>query len=513
MKKVYLGMLLGCAFVMGNLNASSAPVSADQVAILQKQIENLQKQLMDLSNQVKAQEIKTTKQIITHNHTNKKEHVQSVTNCPCPTETKKTTDASVFDEGYIPVSGNSAVKVSGVIKVDAIMDAKNHTGEQVIPFAVPYKLNIRGVKNINTKYNLNRHFYMHAKQSKFWIDAITKNSSGNDLTGKIEADFFGETQFATNTNASSVNYKLRLRHAYFDYNGWCAGFTTTTFHTAKTLTPSVDMNGISAGNLIRQPLISYTYKFGDGSALSVAAENPRPDYITYNSEPLENTPNYSYNGRDGISPNVGGKPTRPDLIARLEHTFANKSIISMSVIQRDLSIKYNVDNAVADGRKYTANGYGANLTGKLMVTENNFLSGGYILGRGLGQYIIEMAGRSAILSDTANNPAAKADRHYRALPMYHVWLGYSHTWNQQFQTNIGFAYSELKTKLNATRSPVNRWYDPGLDKSFTVASINTIYKPETNMEVGLEYMFIKRESTLKYKAIGSRYQLALSYKF
>lgn len=500
-------MLLGCAFVAGDLNASS-----DQVAILQKQIESLQKQLMDLSKQVKAQEIKTAKQITPHHATNK-EQVKSAENCPCPTDTKKTADASIFDAGYIPVSGNSAVKVSGMIKLDAIMDGKNHTGEQTVPSSIPYKLQFRGTNNKNTKYNLNRHFYMHAKQSKICIDAITKNASGNDLTGKFEADFFGETQFAQTLNSSSINYKLRLRHAYFDYSGWRAGFTTTTFHMAEALLPSVDLNGISAGNLIRQPLISYTYKFGNGYAISIAAENPRPDYITYNSAPGANTANYAYNGRDGISPNNGGKPTRPDLIARLQHTFANKSMIGMSVIQRDLSVKYNVDNAIADGRKYTANGYGAHLTGKLMVTENNFLTGGYIFGRGLGQYIIEMAGRSAILSDTANTAAAKADRRFRALPMYQVWLGYSHTWNQQFQTNIGFSYSELKTKLNATRSPVNSWIDPGLDKAFTRASLNTIYKPEKNMEVGLEYMFIKRESTLKYKAIGSRYQLVFAYKF
>lgn len=510
MKRIYLGMLLGCAFFTPNLSASAGEVSASQVAALQKQVEALQKQLLDLSKQVKAQEIKHA---VAHKVA-AKEVVKTAENCPCPTTAKKDENAPVFDAGYIPVPGtNSAVKISGMIKLDAIMDGKNHTGEQSIPSFVPYKLNVRGSANRTQKYNLNRHFYMHGKQSKFCIDSVMKNSSGKDLNGKFEADFFGETQFATTTNASSINYKLRLRHAYFDYSGWRAGFTTTTFHMAETLLPSVDLNGLNAGNLIRQPLISYTYKFGNGYALSAGIENPRPDYITYTSAPAANTANYAYNGRDGISPNNGGKPTRPDFIAKIQHTFSDKSVVGMSVIQRDLSIKYNVDNAITDGRKYTANGYGANITGKLMLNKDNFLTAGYIFGRGLGQYIIEMAGRSAIFSDIANNANAKANRRYRALPMYQAWLGYSHTWNKQFQTNVGFSYAELKTKLNATRSPVNSWIDPGLDKDFTRILLNTVYKPENNMEVGLEYMFIKRQSTLKYKAIGNRYQLAMSYKF
>jgi hypothetical protein len=282
----------------------------------------------------------------------------------------------------------------------------------------------------------------------------------------------------------------------------------------EALLPSVDLNGISAGNFIRQPLISYTYKFGGGYALSAGIENPRPDYITYTSAPAVGSPNYVYNGRDANAlSSSGGKPNRPDFIARIQYTFADKSMVGMSAIQRDLSVKYNNGNAVADGRKYVANGYGANITGKVMLTKENFVTGGYIFGRGLGQYIIEMAGRSAILSDINNTANALANRRYRALPMYQAWLGYSHSWNKQFQTNLGVSYSELRTKLNATRSPVNSWIDPGLDKSFTRASINTIYKPENNMEVGLEYMFIKRLSTLKYKAIGNRYQFAMSYKF
>lgn len=506
MKRIYLGMLLGCAFLTPNISASSSEVSANQVAALQKQVEALQKQLLELSKQVKAQEVKhvavqkvATKEIVKEN-------------CPCPISDKKEENAPKFDAGYIPVPGTtSAVKVSGMIKLDAIMDAKNHTGEQQIPSFVPYKLNLNSNNNQTKKHHLKRHFYMHGKQSKICFDSIMKNTSGQDLTGKFEGDFFGNTQFATN-NPSSINYSFRLRHAYFDYSGWRAGFTTTTFHMAETLLPSVDLNGLNAGNLIRQPLISYTYKFSNGYALSAGIENPKVDYITYNSAPGAGNANYVYNGRDGLAPSAGGgKPTRPDFVARLQHTFADKSVVGLSVIQRDLSVKYNANNAAVDGKKYVANGYGANITGKLMLNKDNFLTAGYIFGRGLGQYIIEMAGRSAILSDIRDNANTLASRRYRTLPMYQVWLGYSHSWNKQFQSNVGFSYAELRTGSN--RSPVNSWIDPGLDKDFTRILLNTIYKPENNMEVGLEYMFIKRQSTLKYKAIGNRYQLAMSYKF
>lgn len=504
MKKLYLGMMLGCAFSYASLNASANQVSAEQVAAMQKQIEMLQKQLQVLSKQVKAQEEKVVKQATVA----KEQVVSAQVSAP-----NKTENTPVFDAGYIAVPGTTAaVKFSGLVKLDAIMDGKNHTGEQAIPSFVPYDLQLRGNNNKTNGYSWNRHFYMHGKQSKICVDSVMKNASGKDLSGKFEGDFFGSTQYATGTASSSLNYSFRLRHAYLDYNGWRAGFTTTTFHMTDALLPSVDLNGIAGGNMFRQPLINYTYKFGGGFALTVGIENPRVDYVTYSSTSINNAPNYNYLTRDASS-GTGSKPTRPDFISKIQYTFANKSMIGLSAIQRDLSIKYNVNDATADGRKFRANGYGANLTGKLMLTDGSFLTGGYIMGKGLGQYIIEMAGRSAIFSDITPSATARDNRTYRALPMYLAWAGYSHSWNKQFQTNVGFSYSKLKTTLGVTRSPVTIWYDPGLDKSFTRALINTIYKPENNMEVGLEYMFIKRQSTLNYKAIGNRYQLGLSYKF
>lgn len=516
MKKLYAGMMLGCALFSSGLDAAGNVVSTEQVTAMQKQIEMLQKQLSSLTKQVAQQEAQVAKQAAATKAQISNVAVAANSEKSTATIASQSSEPSpVFDAGYIAMPGtNSAVKISGLIKLDTIYDLKNQTGEQAIPSFVPYLLQIRGSNNKDNKYNWNRHFYMHGKQSKICIDAINKNASGKDIKGRFEGDFFGSTQFSnpgTNgaANSSSLNYSFRLRHAFLDYNGWTAGFTTTTFHMTDALLPSVDLNGICAGNMFRQPLLRYTYGFNKSTAISLAIENPKVDYITYHSKPTANTANYSYLGRDAS--NNHGKPTRPDIIAKIQHTFANKSMIGLSAIQRDLSIKYNNNNANSDGKKYTANGYGINLTGKVITFGDSFLTGGYIQGRGLGQYIIEMAGRSAIFSDISDD--AKANRRYRTLPMYQAWVGYSHAWNKQFQTNVGASYSQLRTRLNATRSPVNYWIDPGLDKTFRRLLVNTIYKPENNFEVGLEYMFIKRQSTLNYKAIGNRMQLGLSYKF
>ncbi len=496
---------------------SAADTSANQVEALQKQIEALQQQLATLAKQVKEQS-NQVKEIKTE-HKQAKTHKTS-SGMPAA-EGKKADDGLAFDKGYIHIPGTkAAVKIGGMVKLDMIRDTKANTSEQTNASRIPYTLQMRNANTSSQKNSWKEHFFVHAKQSRIRLDSIIKNTSGTETKGFIEGDFFGSTHWGDavpggttgNTSNSSTTYTFRLRHAVLKYGGLEAGHTNTTFHLDEAILPSVDLNGISGG-YGRHALIRYTHKLGDFS-VTAAAEHGRGDYVSYAKTPNATTAQYVYNTQD-FAGNLS-KQTRPDLIMRVKYNFDSGSAVGVSVINRDLRIKNNTavgSNAATtvDGRTYKAEAWGVNIATKIMTAGKSFFTGGVSTGKGIGWYILEMNGRSALFDPTA----ATEGQRYKAIGMSIFWAGYSHVWNPQWQTSIGLAQIKLNTqaKANDANRPITQWFEPGLDKKFNKFLINTMYKPEDNLELGLEYFILQRQSTLKYKGLGQRLQFGASYKF
>ncbi|MCE2716185.1 MAG: porin [Pseudomonadota bacterium] len=498
--------------------AAAESTSANQVAALQKQIEALQKQLEVLAKQVKEQgsEVKEIK--------TESKHAKARKATPgMPVVQEQADDGLVFDKGYMRVPGTkAAVKVGGMVKLDMIRDTKANTSEQTSVGRLPYALQMRNPSTPSIKNSWKEHFMVHAKQTKIRLDTVVKNTSGTDVKGFIEGDFFGSTHWGDvvpggttgNTTNSSTTYTFRLRHAVLSYGGLEAGHTNTTFHLDEAILPSVDLNGISGG-YGRHALIRYTHKLGNFS-ITAAAENSRGDYVSYAKTPTNaTTAQYTYNTQDSTG-NLS-KQTRPDLIMRVKYNFDSGSAVGVSVVNRDLRIKNNAvvgGNTAAttvDGRTYKADAWGANVAAKIMTTGGSFFTGGVSTGKGIGWYILEMNGRSALF-----DPAASTEgQRYRAIGMNMFWAGYSHVWTPQWQTSIGVAQIRLNTqaKSNDINRPIKQWFEPGIDKKFNKFLINTIYRPEDNLELGLEYFVLQRQSTLKYKGLGQRLQFGASYKF
>ncbi len=497
--------------------SATRETSAEQVTTMQKQIADLQKQLATIANQVEAQKLAKK------NHQTQEHHACNVT----AVEPKKN-EASQFEKGYTAVTDNVGVKVGGMVKLDMIYDGASNTSEQSSTSRIPYDLTVnQGVTT--TGYAWRKHFYMHAKQTKLRIDSIAKNSSGRDIKAFIEGDFFGTTNWGDTAvnggfaagSAPSSTYTFRLRHAVLAYAGLEAGFTSTTFCFNEAILPSVDLNGVNGG-INRHALIRYTHTLGN-FAITAAAEHSRPDYVQYNNTG-GTTARYAYSTQDTAG-NLG-KPERPDLILKLKYSFANGSTVGVSGIYRDLQIKYN---SSSDSKNYTAIGQGINLAAKIMTYGQSFLTGGIVAGQGIGWYIPEANGRSAFFDPTAGNADART---YKAIPMTMFWAGYSQVWNPQWQTNIGFARINLGTQSlndNTTRTIAYVVSDPGIDRTFNKFLVNTMYKPEANLEFGLEYFYLQRKSINTNRGTtpnaganagadsstgtGHRFQFGSSYKF
>ena len=508
-------LMLGMSSV--SLFSADAPSPKNEVEALQKQIEVLQKQLETIAKQVNEQS-NQVKEIKSENKHIKEHRPVAVT---AATSSVPNADTPVFDKGFIAVPGTTAgVKISGMVKMDMIRDAKAHTGEQTNVSRMPYALQMRNASLPNVPMKWKDHFYLHAKQSKLRVETLVKNKSGNDVKAFVEGDFFGSTQYGDgfpngpSAGQSSTTYTFRLRHAVLGYGGLEAGHTTTTFHTTESQLPSVDLNGLTDG-YGRHALIRYTQKLGN-FAVTVAAEHGRADYVTFTPTPTINggsatTPNYTYNNQDS-SGNLS-KQARPDFILRVKYNFENGSTVGLSFLNRDLQLKNNVringnDQATVDGRNYSTNAWGMNLAAKIMTFGKSFFTTGITTGQGIGWYILEGQGRSALF-----DPNAADGQRYKSITMHMYWAGYSHVWNQQWQTNFGAARIDFRTQRLANSRGVTRWYEPGLDKAFNKYLVNTMYSPEENLQFGLEYYVLQRKSTLGYRGLGQRLQFGASYKF
>jgi hypothetical protein len=487
----------------------SAEAATSEISALQKQIEVLQKQLEAISKQVNEQ----SKQVKEIKSETKQAKVQQPAAVVVVKEDPKPEDAPVFEKGYIPVPGTkAAVKLEGMVKIDAIYDGGNNTGDFTLMSNLPYNLQSRAPQATSqtNRYSWKKHFNMHAKQTKLGIRSLIKNNSGKDIKGHIEFDLYGNISLGDSAptyggNTASMTYTPRLRHATVAYGGLMVGHTWTNFFDfTETVTPTVDFG--THNGPIRQAQVRYTHKI-DLFEIAASIEQPRADYVTYNDGAV-NATNYTY-----ISRNAGAniaKPQRPDMTLSLKYKADNGNVLGIGMVTRDLTIKNNNASAISDGRTYRATGYGFNIAAKIMTMGKSFATGGVTFGKGIGWYIGDLTGRSALF-DISNS--ANGSRTYKTIPMRMAWLGYTHVWNTQWQTTMGGSQADLSTGSSTfNRKPIN-WFDPGLDRQMRRIHFNTIYKPEENLEFGLEFMYLKRKSVLKYTGQGNRYQFSASYKF
>lgn len=510
------------------LGMSAAPLlaegpSSSEIDVLKKQIEALQKQLETISKQVNAQ----SKQVKEIKAEAKPAPVQQPT-APATTVVQaepKKDEALVFDKGYIPVPGTkAAVKIEGLLRLDAAYDGNNTSGDFTAIHRLPYNLQARNPNFTSSPqaYNFKKHFDIHAKQTRIGLKSVVKNNSGKDVLSFIELDFFGGAAMGDQYPAfqssqgngagsiASLTYAPRLRHATLTYGGLMVGHTWTNFNDMlETLMPTVDVISLNAPT--RHAQVRYTHKF-DKFEAAIAAEQPRADYITYNSNPTATNPNYVYIESNHASNQ--SKPQRPDLTLSLKYKADNGSMLGVAMLVRDMTIKNNNTSGnnvlVPDGRTYKTSAYGFNIAAKLMTRGKSYITTGVTFGKGIGWYIFNFTGRSALfdISDSANG-----HRTYKAIPMSIAWLGYTHVWNDQWQTNFGGAMANLSSSGSTYNRPVNRWFDPGIDSKMNRVCFNTIYSPEENLVFGLEYVFVQRKSVLRYKGTGSRYQFGAGYKF
>lgn len=311
---------------------------------------------------------------------------------------------------------------------------------------------------------------MAVHYSRFWLSADTEIDSVDKLKAYFELDLYGGGSTAYIGNEMATNtYAVTLRHAYVRWNDWLAGQTWSNFQDVAAAPDMVDILGSSEGTVFaRQSQLRYTT-----GSWSFSIENPETVYTPHLGDMAQ------VQGDDGAV---------PDITAR----YAAKGAwghFGIAGIARQL--KYQ-DGTSSNG----STGYGASVSGKFNVGQNNDFRYMVTTGSGIGRYVGLALNNDAVLD--ANGALHNID----------LVAGYA-SWRHVFSPKLrGNACYSLAQYDNPTD-----FSGRGITRSAESAHINLIYSPLTKLELGGELMWAKRELENGDAGELDRVQAHVKYSF
>jgi len=500
MSKVLYLSLVGASLLLGTATNAVADSTSDMAATvknLQAQIEALSAKLQKLD--AKQKEANTGMKRSGHakpcaHHKRKDEMLQTVANqAEAYLDKKLAEKEKQTPKGYIHIAGsNTAIKIGGYVKLDAIYDAGPFTGDTTALPALP-------LERYSPEAQRTGYFRMHGRESRLSVATLTSTKGMGDITSYIEGDFLGTNNFGTAAisraePASVSSYNFRLRLAYVDFIGFRAGQEWTTVLDRDARGSSLEFNGITGNNLVRNAQIRYTMQnIMPNTSWAVALENPYTDY-TDNTGALRGDNAF-------LGGSVGdGFQQLPDLTTQLKAR-GNAGHIAVSAMARRLTIKSFASSGGVIRK--SANGWGVGLSGKLKTTYRGGIWARSFYGYGVGRYIFDLVGQSAAFDPT--------NRRFQAQKGWGVGIGVEHYWTEEWRSNLAYGHSGVSLarfaprNVGSTTVPITR----GIDQ-FT---INTFYTPLSlsNLEIGLEFDYYLRRATGRYKGTGKRFQLGIKY--
>ncbi|HET9594545.1 MAG TPA: DcaP family trimeric outer membrane transporter [Anaeromyxobacteraceae bacterium] len=293
--------------------------------------------------------------------------------------------------------------------------------------------------------------YMTARTTRFGIQTSTPTAAG-PVGVRIEGDFNGPNSFQSETFTNSVLF--RLRHGYGTFGGLLVGQTWTTFLDFGGAPETVDFNGPGTLALVRNPMIRYTFDFGGGTTLAVAAENARG--AQFGGSKFQTLPDFHANL--GFSGKWGSASVR-GVTQYFRQTFTDAA---GNTLDQSPASKFTVGGAASAGLK---------LGGDTL----NLQYGG---GPGIGRYMLNALGTGA----SGAGAYSVVGTNLELWTVHGGHVGFTHVWNPAFRSSlVGAAMFAVDPNLGgapATNSAQKQWLQ---------AFVNTFYAFAKNAEFGIEF--------------------------
>jgi hypothetical protein len=287
------------------------------------------------------------------------------------------------------------------------------------------------------------------RDARFNIETFTPSTFGKIHTF-LQTDFKGdpdEKASRAGTNRTVAN----LRHAYAEIGNFLFGHTYSAYLDNTVFGDKVDPTGPQGRTMIRQTQIRYTHHFDDEREWAFAIENPHADFVDADDDNLH----------DGY----------PDLAMHYRHE-TDRWMYQFGAMVRRMGIK-QVEPFPADDEVFS---WGLNTSGRYWFpNQRNRITWYLNFGDGIGRYL--EAGRDQGASIT---PDGKLDTQFG----YGGFVTFKHFWTDTLSSNfdLGMGFYDL-----------NPDEDPEANKKLISSHMNLVWTPFSQVEMGLEYVWGRRE--------------------
>jgi len=359
---------------------------------------------------------------------------------------------------------DTSITLGGYVKLDALFSDKSAgvgstADQQYEAGSVPVGPNA----GINERNQLK----LHARQSRFFIKTATPSSYG-EIGTYLEFDLFGA---AGNESVSNSN-GLRVRHAYGTIGHLLAGQTWTTFSDPAAYPETVDFGGPAGQIFARQAQVRWTDRLGDTVQWSVALENPEsvvalPDGTSFRAD-------------DDRAPDIAAN-------AKWNSPFGQYSVAA-------LARQIRVDSASAPASREQRWGYGIGINGVVPFAGKDDARFSLYQGSALGRYTV------GFFSDATLDASGRID-----LPdQWVAAVAYRHYWSERVRSTL--ALSALRAEKLSSSAP-------NVNKAAQSAHLNVIWSPVSQANLGLEYLYARRETADGARGNLHRVQASAQYLF
>jgi hypothetical protein len=375
-------------------------------------------------------------------------------------------------QGYIPIPhATMALRVAGILKLDAIHDAEFHVGDASDPrnMALPVQ------EVTEPSPALAR---LQARESRFSL-AMYRPTAVGPLLALLETDFYG----AGGPNAHGV----RVRHAYVTWRHILAGLTFSNFLDPKARGTTVKLNAATPAGTRRRAQIRVSYPLGERATLAAAVENATADFTDWTGTKI-GAAKYAFDS------NVVRQ--LPDLTGQLGY-IASVGHLSLRGVARQL----RAAAAGGSGRMLTVYGYGGALSGQWQPYGRSTLFAQVIGGVGIGGYLDDLDGQAATFDHTGTLFAPQLG--YAAMAGEDLYL------NEYFRSNMIASVCGVRLPELGPRGPDVR---PLFRRSIQLLA-NLIYTPVPDVTVGIEYGYLRQETSTSLVSFGQRLQLGVALRF
>ena len=318
----------------------------------------------------------------------------------------------------------------------------------------------------------------HALQSRLNFDARTTTDLGS-ARAFLELDLFGGG--GTESFSNSANPRLRQAFAELGIESLggslLVGQSWSNFGDLNSYPGGLDFAGPQSVSFLRQAQVRWTQTLSDTLRLSIAAENP--EFLGDASGPD--------NGLDSV----------PDFTAALrgKHSFLGGGTFSVSGVVRFLNVDNTNNPTLSDD---TAVGYGFQVGTTINLTDKTSLQAQATYGDGIGRYIFTFT------------PAAfeGVNGDLETIRQFGTAIGLTHKWTDKVRSTAIYGYGSNLEGALADGGPTGEG-----TRSTQFASLNLIYSPRGNINLGVEGTYGTEDFTDGTSAEAFRLQTSLQFTF